>query len=601
MCTAPIPQPIDSVIRHYDESSVPFDVHDVSSALVAARQALVNPSAMESLWAWSEVLAFALADRFDSPSPWNTYFAPVSSIERGGKIIYMPDVTEADPGFIAHWTRRARTLRHPVLKARYADLVWDLSRIIAKQPGDPELARIAIDAYLASLSPQMRRESNDRFRASIRALNLSIQLNDAARVDAAKRALLALHREEISAERGLWWLGFDRLIEDKRAGVTEAERSQLIADVESIVTRRSDAGDPKQFDPHQTRDAANRLIKQYRKGRAGADVRRLQEVIGRAFEHFASLGDAMLASSVLQTAVNAYREAGLPQESQRVRLLMEERIAASHAEMKPITVDRLIPNEDMEKFLSSTIRPDIGETFALIAIQFLDSRQQLEQQVANLQTEAPLMATITQQIVADRHIAALVDSVAEDPIGRLIQHAARIIPFSDVWLINALHRAIETHNLTPEHFVGWAARTELFDDLTLLLEGVTAYFGQDFVKAVHVLIPQIESALRRLVAKLGKPTTKAHPAIDGVGVVIGMGDMLYPKGGDTEIIDALGPDLTLHFLALYADPRGLNLRNDLAHGLLRANSLQPGAASRIIHTLLLLGVWDQIAARSKRS
>ena len=84
----------------------------------------------------------------------------------------------------------------------------------------------------------------------------------------------------------------------------------------------------------------------------------------------------MLASSLLQTAVNAYREAGLPQESQRVRLLMEERIAASHAEMKPITVERLIPNEDMEKFLSTTIRPDIGETFALIAIQFLDSRKQ---------------------------------------------------------------------------------------------------------------------------------------------------------------------------------------------------------------------------------
>jgi lysyl-tRNA synthetase class 1 len=103
------------------------------------------------------------------------------------------------------------------------------------------------------------------------------------------------------------------------------------------------------------------------------------------------------------------------------------------------------------------------------------------------------------------------------------------------------------------------------------------------------------------VAKLGKPTTKAHPAIAGVGVVIGMGDILYPKGSDAEIIDALGPDLTLHFLALYADPRGFNMRNDLAHGLLRANTLQLGLASRIIHTLLLLGVWDQIAARSKRS
>jgi lysyl-tRNA synthetase class 1 len=383
--------------------------------------------------------------------------------------------------------------------------------------------------------------------------------------------------------------------------VTDAERSQLMSDLESVVARRSNAADPKQFDPHQTRDAANRLIKQYRKTSASADVRRLQEVIGRAFEHFASLGNAMLASSILQTAVNAYRDAGLSQESQRVRVLLEDRIAASHAEMKPITVERLIPNEDMEKFLRSIIRPDIGETFALISIQFLESRKKMEQHVTDLQTEAPLMATITQQIVADRHIAGMINSVAEDPLGRLIQQTARVIPFSDVWLINALHRAIEIHNLTPEHFVGWAAQTELFDDLTLLMEGATAYFGQDFVKTVHVLIPQIESALRSLVSKLGRPTTKAHPAISGVSVVLGMGDILYPKGSDTEIIDALGPDITLHFLALYADPRGFNLRNDLAHGLLRADGLHVGVASRVIHTLLLLGIWDQIAARSKRS
>jgi hypothetical protein len=77
--TGPIPQSVDSVIRHYDESSEPFDVHDVSSALVAARQALVNPSAMESLWAWSEVLAFALADRFDSPSRGSRTFRAKSS------------------------------------------------------------------------------------------------------------------------------------------------------------------------------------------------------------------------------------------------------------------------------------------------------------------------------------------------------------------------------------------------------------------------------------------------------------------------------------------------------------------------------------------
>src|SRR5690606_22280678 len=116
----------------------------------------------------------------------------------------------------------------------------------------------------------------------------------------------------------------------------------------------------------------------------------------------------------------------------------------------------------------------------------------------------------------------------------------------------ALDRAIEAHNATPGHFVGWAARTKLFEDLTLLMEGVMAWYRGDLVKAIHVLVPQIEVGLRRLVAVLGGPVTKPHPAVSGVSVVKAMGDILYDK----EIVGALGEDLVLHFRALYADPRG---------------------------------------------
>ena len=46
-----------------------------------------------------------------------------------------------------------------------------------------------------------------------------------------------------------------------------------------------------------------------------------------------------------------------------------------------------------------------------------------------------------------------------------------------------------------------------------------------------------------------------------------MGDILY----DDAITSQLGDDLTLYFLSLYADLRGYNLRNELAHGDLDAD------------------------------
>jgi lysyl-tRNA synthetase, class I len=274
---------------------------------------------------------------------------------------------------------------------------------------------------------------------------------------------------------------------------------------------------------------------------------------------------------------------------------MEEKIAASAAQMRTFTFETTITKDDMEKFLASVVVDDIGSTFVRIASEFVESRPKLEAQVDRLIENSPLMAMITQTVMAEKHVAAKVGSVEDDPFGRLIRQATESMSFNDVWLIAALDRAIEVHGLTPHHVVGWAARTRLFDDLNLLMEGVTAWFAGDFVKAIHVLIPQIEAALRAIAEKLGKPTTKAHPKITGVSVAVNMGDLLYSQ----EVTDALGADITLYLLTVYADPRGFNLRNDMAHGLLGAGQMSGNMASRLIHTLLVLGIWDQLAQARK--
>ena len=72
-----------------------------------------------------------------------------------------------------------------------------------------------------------------------------------------------------------------------------------------------------------------------------------------------------------------------------------------------------------------------------------------------------------------------------------------------------------------------------------------------------------------------------------------MGDIVYSE----EIRDLLGPDLTLYFLALYADPRGMNLKNELAHGLLKQAAIGESLVLWLIHTLLVLG----IAGRARES
>jgi lysyl-tRNA synthetase class 1 len=590
-----VPAVIEQIIQRYEAAQSPFTELEVHEEVRKARQQLGQLEAAENLGAWAEVLAFGLIGARTHESPWNTFFAPIGTLMgKDGSVLYSPDIAGTPPVVLGHWAERAQSLKHPVLKARYADLVWDMAGSIGGVRRDPAMARLAIDCYLDSIRPDRREELHERFEATLRAFDLARQLNDGERVTRARDALMILHREAISANVGNIWLVFDRLVEDRRSGLSDQQRDELISDLEKHVAQCADTS-AQSFNPHACRDSASRLIKYYTRLYCSDDVKRLHAVTARAFEHFAGMSSPMLAAAVLQTAVDEYRDAGMPEDSRRVRILMQQKIGESRSEMGTISHEVKIKKDDIERFLESVVLDDLGQTFVRLAVEFLLKRKELEDQVQKTLDEAPLMAHLTQTIMADDHVAGIIGSVQGDPLGRLIQQAKFSFSFSSLWLYHAIERLFEKHDVQPEHFVGWANRHGLYEDMGLLLDGVRAYFVGDYVKAVHLLVPQIEHGLRSIAGQLGKPTTKAHPTVQGASVSINMGDILYSK----DIAEALGPDLTLHFLALYADPRGLNLRNELAHGLMKRDAIHGHVARLVLHTLLVLGLWKELAEKRR--
>ena len=195
-----------------------------------------------------------------------------------------------------------------------------------------------------------------------------------------------------------------------------------------------------------------------------------------------------------------------------------------------------IKGEDMEKFLASVVVDNPGQTLANIAAKFLCSRHQLENLVHEVSKEAPIQAFLTQNIMAADHVAAKVGSASEDPNGRTIAQTVTSFAFDAVWLDQALATAIDRHSLTARDIVAWANRLALFNDVSFLIHGVTAWYEGDTTKALHVLVPQVEAGLRNIVGKIGKPVTKRHGTLQGIGVSINMGDIL----NDKEISGALG-------------------------------------------------------------
>ena len=594
--TLQIPPSIAEVIQSFDQNETSFTVHDVHQALVTARKQLQESTEDEGLGSWAEALAFALVEDTTGYRPWRTYFAPLhSATNENGETFYSPDIAEANPDFLRHWASRARELNHPVLRARYADLVWEMTPVIAGERRDVAMARCAIDAYVSSSRCTVLPDLRDRFGAAHRAFDLSCLIHDEQRTACAKELLLRLHREAIESQKDLWWLAYNRFSQDNFRHLTDEERKELVDSLEALVLHFGDTSDPAKFNPHDLEDCARKLIQHYRKLGQQADVHRLNVAIARSFEHFAGLGDAMVASSVLQTAVNAYRDAGQPEDSSRVRVLMEGKIRQAATELVPVVTEFEISRDDMDKFSAAIVDEDLAATFARLANEFLPNSQQLESQVRKSGETAPLLAHIPQSIMADDHVAGAVGSVEDDQHGRLIQQAAFLLRRSDIWLGHAFEQLFATHEVVPEHFVAWANRPRIFRDTSFVLEGVRAWFAGDLVKALFVLVPQAESGLRGIIGQLGQPVTKAHSAVPGVGVALSMGDILYRR----ELCDALGPDLTLFFQALFADPRGINLRNDVAHGLIKHDQVTEQSVRLLIHTLLVFGIWRELAEKRR--
>jgi hypothetical protein len=99
------------------------------------------------------------------------------------------------------------------------------------------MALFAINAYLKSIRDNLRANIHGKFDAAVRTLDLAIMIGDETRIDAARSTLLDVHRQALVAGDGMWWIAFDRLIEEKRTGVSDEGRDELVSDLEGFVAK----------------------------------------------------------------------------------------------------------------------------------------------------------------------------------------------------------------------------------------------------------------------------------------------------------------------------------------------------------------------------
>jgi lysyl-tRNA synthetase class 1 len=153
------------------------------------------------------------------------------------------------------------------------------------------------------------------------------------------------------------------------------------------------------------------------------------------------------------------------------------------------------------------------------------------------------------------------------------------------WLAVAFDKLKNQHGLEAEQIVAVLIESPLFgkEQGAVLVEGISAWLGGDHVKAIHVLVPQVEHAIRRLVGLIGIPIT-SRGRTKGTMQIRGLGELLR----DDLFVHLVDNNLRKYLLAFLADQRGINLRNRVAHGLLEHPQMGQGLSDRLVQALLAL-------------
>jgi hypothetical protein len=269
-------------------------------------------------------------------------------------------------------------------------------------------------------------------------------------------------------------------------------------------------------------------------------------------------------------------------------LFLAEKDKGATANLKHIRVETEIKPEELDKLVEQLIGGDLSAALERVAAHYIPKVEPAKRLLERLKTDAPFHSMIPIVLIGeDGHPSAKIGSADNDEEGRLHHQLSQIIGIEQPFLMHTLAKLRERYSPTVEQILEFLYQFPLFTREAdgLLKTGLEAYWSGDFTKSIHVLVPQVERILRNFLEKLGIPTLKPIRNL-GIMDAKGMNDVL----GDERVRQVLTENLWRYLTVVYIDKRGMNLRNDLAHGLVPAAAFNEGLADRVFHTLLALSV-----------
>jgi hypothetical protein len=581
---------IDNVLETFDKlTTKKFNEHDVNSALIPL---LPKDRSNIDEFLKAEIMAFEFAENYqDQKTGWGTYFGPMTVWNNGdGTSTESPSIKLITNEMINYWEHRANKSINPILKSRYSGLVWDFKNKITGTSPTHEICRLYIKSLIDTANGDFDKYEINTFTKLKRALSLAISINDSDIINQLKQTLLAFEdRHSVDDKPGLWGYSFDLLLGNKKVIISETEELKIITELEEKLTRLTTADtENRKIDPWAAEAAVERLAIYYRKKQKNDDVKRVVLELGNAFDKIIGDASAMQASGWLDQLHKLYVKYNLTEEAELILLRIREMGPRVASELKPISHTFDLPTGEIDAYITSMTTGEHKDTIFKIAVQFIPIKENAKEQIFDLSKQAPLIYLFSQQIQDEKgRVIATIGSLENDLEGHVVRHISQNLSFSSLFLRAVLNEAVNNRGLSKADILGFIEKTPIINKnrLEIIDRGLDAYFQNDYLVFIHLIIPQIEEAIRNIVEFTGGNVLK--PLKGGGGYHLKTFDEILR---DDLINKALGEDYASYFRILFTDQRGWNLRNNVCHGMAPINIFNPQTADRVLHALICLGL-----------
>jgi len=535
-----------------------------------------------------EQLAFRLQPQHGE-NPWGNYhYGPQFTFRAAnGAPVYSPAFAEVTMEAVEYWNDRISECNNPLLKLRYATLVWDFQPSICHKQNNGDLYNIIVDAALDVCN-------GDYFKHPVLTVNMlewlfAFTRNREDSFAKVKTAYADFEkRHSVDGAIRYWASRFQIMLDNKKC-FSEEEKEKLVAEHEARLSRLANPGEDLPLNPWTVKAQACLLADYYTSKTEKEEVKRVLAVMEKSFHDYKGAMAGMQYAGILENIQHLYRHYNLDSEAKRMMVDVQNAYQEALAEMQLQKFEFEIPEEVKKQadlmFGKGAERDQTRwDNFTLY---FIPLKNEEEKSLKELAQKFPFRYMMGSHFLdAKGRPMAEVGSLETDFDGNLALHAVENMNLKFHFLSMAILEMLDCEAISVDKIMNnRIIPCPIFEEdrYDIIREALQCFMDEKYVLFSHLIIPQLENAICNLVEMSGMSALKISRKGKGYQLKT-LDDLLRMQ----PVIDALTEDGAYYLRLVLTNQLGLNLRNLMCHGIATPQHFGYNAAAWLLHVLFML-------------